>query len=345
VGEWPATQGGAASGAPWRWVAARVVAGASTVLAAACGGQSSAGTGGWSAGSDAGTIVLLASQEQWPTTGAIAVGPTGVYWSATNGSKDTNSLVVDLFQVPLAGGAVRTLASGAYGGSGIAIENGRVYWTGAPSGGVVSLADSRGADDLATSTTNAYWTTGASGNVFTAALDGGAATLLFAGRGVQVALGIAVDATSVYWTVQDQGTVLKVSLDGGAATTLASQQEQPTYITVDDTSIYWTDSNYAGGGTGFVMKLPLGASSAAAPIVIASGRVTPWNVVVDATSVYWTDEGTDGSQIAIMKAPLDGGVATTVASGPRSALLTGIAVDATSVYWTTEFTVLKLTPK
>ena len=43
---------------------------------------------------------------------------------------------------------------------------------------------------------------------------------------------------------------MKAPLRGGTATTLASGQIGPAGITVDDTSIYWTDIN-----DGTVMKL------------------------------------------------------------------------------------------
>lgn len=69
-------------------------------------------------------------------------------------------------------------------------------------------------------------------------------------------------------------------------------------------------------------------------------------MVVDATSAYWT------TQTAIMKAPLGGGTAVTLASGQSGPVK--VVVDATSVYWTNEGTVannladgsvVKLTPK
>ena len=43
---------------------------------------------------------------------------------------------------------------------------------------------------------------------------------------------------------------MKMPIGGGTPTTLASGQNAPRYITVDATSVYWT--NYSGGT---VMKL------------------------------------------------------------------------------------------
>jgi len=79
------------------------------------------------------------------------------------------------------------------------------------------------------------------------------------------------------------------------------------------------------------MKVPLGGG---APTLIASGQEHPVNIRVDATSAYWTNVGRvgidpiDGS---VMSAPLSGGTAVTLATGPFP---NDLAVDGTSVYWT-----------
>jgi hypothetical protein len=71
---------------------------------------------------------------------------------------------------------------------------------------------------------------------------------------------------------------------------------------------------------------------------------------VDATSAYWSDYGSG----MVMKAPLGGGTAVTLATGVIGAFT--LAVDQTSVYWVAEGnclsdagtcpgTVMKVTPK
>jgi hypothetical protein len=61
---------------------------------------------------------------------------------------------------------------------------------------------------------------------------------------------------------------------------------------------------------------------------LASGQPTG-GIAIDGTNVFWTDRG------GIMKVPVRGGTATTVASPA----LSGVAVDETSVYWTAGITV------
>jgi hypothetical protein len=65
-------------------------------------------------------------------------------------------------------------------------------------------------------------------------------------------------------------------------------------------------------------------------VALAENQNAPVAVDLDATSVYWTTG--DGK---VMKAPLDGGAATTLFDDGGISVPQGLAVDATNVYWAT----------
>ena len=106
-------------------------------------------------------------------------------------------------------------------------------------------------------------------------------------------------------------------------------------MSLDDTSrsavsaeqwLYWAAYNRPDAGIA-VVTVPLDGGSSTAIVSRLSGR--PHVFATDAFSVYWTNE-VDGT---VMKAPLNGGSATTLAAGQNSPLTA--AIDAASVYWGT----------
>ena len=189
---------------------------------------------------------------------------------------------------------------------------------------------------------------------------------------------IALDSTSVYWANwgdynSANGSVMKVSVDGGTPVTLVPNLKAPGGIAVDNTSVYW-----AGGlsdGTWSLTKTPLvgGAGIALSsafrndPIVVGGGRVfgsgtdvisvpinggpvttlapahptlsgqMSYGYSVDDTYLYWVSFTAPSF---VMKIPLGGGVATTLATLPGTGF--GTAVDATSVYIATAGGVMKV---
>jgi hypothetical protein len=135
---------------------------------------------------------------------------------------------------------------------------------------------------------------------------------------------ITVDATSVYWTDTQNSTVMKVALGGGTPVTIASGQAEPFSIAVDATSVYFFCN---GPGAGSALKrVALGGG---APVTLDTPEA-PSFIAVDPTSVYYTNQ--IGS---VVKVATGGGATVTLAydyaipAGPW-----GIAIDATSVYWT-----------
>lgn len=108
--------------------------------------------------------------------GGLAVGPTGVYWTAA-GPVVTAGAVLE---VALDGGALTTLAPDQDGPNFVALDSVNVYWTNYNDGTVMSMP-----------------------------LDGGRATTLASDQaGPQ---NVALDSTSVYWANYAGGEIMKVA--------------------------------------------------------------------------------------------------------------------------------------
>ena len=186
---------------------------------------------------------------------------------------------------------------------------------------------------LAVDSTNVYWVN-EGGSIVKAPLAGGPPITLASGQPNPQA--IAIDSTNVYWVTNvtgvAQNAVLKMPLHGGAISTLATGLD-PRGIAVDTTSVYWTDGTRGGGR---VWKVPIsGVPDGGSPTLIATAKrpAGPTSILVDSSSVYWTEVPTSGAG-TVLKAPLDGGTAQTLASGQFPIAM---AVDGTSLYWTNEW--------
>jgi hypothetical protein len=182
-----------------------------------------------------------------------------------------------------------------------------------------TTASSSGAGGSSSSSSGAGGSGGAGpcpGCVVVAALPGGSKPY-----------GLFVDAAHVYWTTmgkagQANGAVMQANLDGTSPVTLASAQEQPRALAVQDGFVFW--GNYAA--TGALRKVPVGGGATVDVLALAPAVV---EVAVDASYLWWTREPDDIQRIPITGVP-EGGMEDLLTGNP---LANGITVDAANMYW------------
>ena len=261
-----------------------------------------------------------------------------------------------VLRLPKTGGDPVVLAGNEPGAFAIAVRADSVYWTrvGTPAanftdGSLRRLlfdgsspatleANAKLPDAIALDAVSAYWVeTGAGpgfshGSVRSMPIDGGAPTIL-ADAGVAWSPGyLAIDNSYVYWTADETpnqgGLVARVPIAGGNMETLTTTTQIPTSIVLDAQNIYWVE--WSEQHTSAVIMTA--SHSGTNPRMLWSGQgMIPWDLALDGTALYWTESLDEGGPGQVMKLPLTGGSAVTLAVDHDPF---GIAVDDTGVYWT-----------
>lgn len=259
--------------------------------------------------------VVLASSLVYASR--IALDAARVYWTSAAG---------DVSAIPLAGGAISTLAAGQDDPFDLAVDAHGVYWTSAGANTVQSVGLAGGLPVLLAEAGNplgialhgdvvyfadSYDKLSNDDHIRRVPLPAGPPSVVAATSGARM---VAVDDARAYWTDPAGAAVWSAPIGGGEPTLLAGGIVDATEIEVDAQAAYVT-------GLEATFRVPL-AGGAPQALVWGAGR----GLAIDATHLY---VGTaDGRVLRVLKT---GGPALALA---RTALYpSDIAVDDTHVYW------------
>lgn len=297
-------------------------------------GGGSGGDGGGDDGGSGGDTNPVVVLTQDFNQNSSAVGPI-----VTDGTNVYAALQSSILSIPVAGGAVTTLAMANIESSFLATDGAYVYFEVNNSDFTVSIERIPrygGSVDVVTTLSHggAFATDGT--NVYftqtVLAADGGRGTYVEDIESVPATSGAAKEIGSL--SLPQQGA-------GWAASAVAT----------DVSSVYWVDS-YTGLPQGVMETTTYSLkaiSKSGGPITTLAGIGTP-PIVTDGKSVYWVeyvanwDGGPTGTSIppggvtTVYAVPVGGGAVRTVASSPSTVAPAGasLATDGISVYWVTE---------
>lgn len=288
----------------------------------------------WTAGVGDGSGVMRASKCGGPVTtlasvdgsaGSLAVDARNVYFLRN----DLRSSDADVMSVPIAGGAVVTLAAAPFAQA-LAIDATSAYWVTSPQDGTPD------------------------GTVMRLPLGGGAPETLASGQVAPAA--VVVGGGNVYWSDRNGktsmgygGQVLAVPVGGGVPTVFGDQAERD--LAMNSTAMFWEAEYVHWTGSGFdddelIETEPLAGGTQVTLADASRGTTEFGPLVADESNLYYYAQLiNNGPPIGIVKTPLAGGAPTNLTSGVGDPVF-GIALDDTSLYWINgDGTVMRQTPK
>jgi hypothetical protein len=116
----------------------------------------------------------------------------------------------------------------------------------------------------------------------------------------------------------------------GRIVTLASAQDSPTAIAIDQDNVYWTNEVPLGGS---VMQCARVEGCSGRPIPVATNQDLPHAIVATARGIFWANLGEGAIRSAWPAGTPDAG-ASTVVVGPSLPGVTTVAVNGSVVYFT-----------
>jgi hypothetical protein len=266
-----------------------------------------------------GASPTVLAMEQNPI--ALAIDSHSLYWLNASGPVANGSIAA----MGLDGGAPVTLVSALDAPHAFTIDDVGIYWT---AGGATTA-------DGGTS----------AGSVLSVTMDGGTPSVLVTGLGIPGPIAAANGVLAYAWQeTTDAGgpgkvtsVIATVPRIGGMPTKLATSDHRVASVAVDDTNVYWSDSDtqWVDGTAddGRIRSVPL---ATAMPTLLAGSLSGPGKLVLLGSTLYWNTSGSWGhrgplANAGVWSMPTAGGTITPILSHRQS--VQPFAIDAQYVGW------------
>jgi hypothetical protein len=124
------------------------------------------------------------------------------------------------------------------------------------------------------------------------------------------------------------------SVNGGTPLLLASNQQAPAAIVVDENNVYWTNLGKLGASlfpatnSGSVVYVPIGGGTV---VTVAASQPIPIGLAVNGGNIYWTLYGLSVPG-QVVRAPISGGSPVPLVSGLDDPF--SLTMTPTTLYWT-----------
>jgi len=221
----------------------------------------------------------------------------------------------------------------------LAIDQERIFVTVARSGGSgeilsapkgggtpASVADTPALPgSLAVDESSVYFTA-MGGGPYRVPKGGGASAMFLLGAAGDQPWGVAEDAGYVYWTTWiaqsgELGVIARADKVSGEVLALATDQDRPLRLALDETHVYWTNGDSGEGGV--LRRVPQRGGDV---VTLTAGASPDGFIAVDDRNVYFIGAGTND----LMAVPKAGGPSTLIAA--LSVGLGAMATDGERVY-------------
>jgi hypothetical protein len=238
---------------------------------------------------------------------ALALDGTSLYFSSVNADNSTGTISV----VPVAGGAPTDVSSAAGRPGDLAVGESSIYWSYVGQGsGIWQAPKIGGAAEtlyyeegalvtfLWLAGTELYFVNTGTGP------QTGAIGVIALGSGLDTLLAEQLarpyyavgDADYLFFSTSGDGRIRRLARENATITSLASGQEDPYGVALDELGVYWT--NRAADGSTEECTNSDGSVAAwlfarAEVTVIATGLSCPMGIAVDEAGVYWVNHGVD----------------------------------------------------